>query len=154
MTTCVLAATRHLLTAALRTACNERVCFQVERDAVHAQCEHRWPMSSISTDYLLQYTPHTRLYPKMRVPALECGLYVHVKSARKPPCRPRGGQAGARKDVDQLWRGIFWVYKFIESNVQYFADFAEVYRAFFPSCANLISRRSQSITTTPPITFE
>jgi len=37
----------------------------------------------------------------------------------------------------------------IEGDVQYFADFAEVYRSFFPSCAKFISRTSQSITTTP-----
>jgi len=41
-----------------------------------------------------------------------------------------------------------WFYTSIESDVQYFADFAEVYRAFFPSCANLISRSSQSIAIT------
>lgn len=40
-------------------------------------------------------------------------------------------------------------YAFIESDVQYFTDFAEVFRTFFPSYARLISRSSQSITTTP-----
>ena len=48
----------------------------------------------------------------------------------------------------------FWCYTLIESDVQYFADFAEVYRAFFPTCSNLSSRSSQSITTFPPMTFE
>ena len=105
----MLAAACHLLTVALRTARSERACFQAERDAVHAQCEHRWPMSPISTNYLLQDIPQTRLHPKMRVPVAECGLHVHVKSTRKLPCRHRGEQAGARSDVDQLWRGIVLV---------------------------------------------
>lgn len=101
----MLAATRHSLTEALRTARSERACFQPERDTVHAQCEHWWPMSSISIDYLLQVIPQTRLYPKLRVPVAECGLHVHVKATRKPPRRHRRGQAGALSDVGQLWRG-------------------------------------------------
>lgn len=42
-------------------------------------------------------------------------------------------------------------YALIESTVQYFADFADVFRAFLPSCPNpeLISRSGQSMRTTP-----
>ena len=94
-------------------------------------------MSSISTDYLLQYTPHTRLYPKMRVPVPECGLYVHVKSARKPSCRLHGGQAGTRKDVDQLWRGIVLV-------LYIYREQCSVFFRFCRSLQSLLSKLRKS----------
>jgi hypothetical protein len=39
---------------------------------------------------------------------------------------------------------LSWFYTSIESDVQYFADFAEVYRAFFPNCARVLSREAVS----------
>jgi hypothetical protein len=42
-----------------------------------------------------------------------------------------------------------WCYTSIETRVQYFADFAEVYRIVFPSCGGPLSRSSQSRTAKP-----
>ena len=111
-------------------------------------------MSAISTDILLQDISQTRLYPKMRVPVTECSPHVHVKSTREASRRHCGRQAGALGGADQRWRGTVLVYPSVDRDVQYIADFAEVYRTFFPSCARLISRSSQSITiTTSPFSL-